>query len=363
MASEVLFSPMAYAKYDAQETLPHKFDRMLEKSPLADIVNGKSVCIKIHVGSDVSFSTIPPIFFRKLVTFIKEHGGNCFFTDHYIRGRHPEHRGYTESTLGAPVLDCCGFLDKYYYEKSVDYHTFKHVDVAGLVHDAEVLIDFSHVKGHGCCGLGGACKNIAMGCVSDRTRHQIHGLEGGIEWNEEKCTHCDQCISSCNHFANGFDENKKYTVNHHHCTLCQHCLKVCPTGAITLPAGENIRGFQHGMALCTKTVLDTFDPQNVYYINLLASITALCDCWGMTTPSLVPDIGMMASNDIVAIERASLDAIKIVNLIPQGVPGGMELEGDGHLFERLHGRNPFIQLEELEKFNLGTQKYFLTEIN
>ncbi len=112
MPSEVLFSSMAYAKYDSDQTLPNKFDRMLEKSPLAKMVSGKSVCIKMHVGDDVSFSTIPPVFVRKLVAFVQKNGGDCFLTDHYIHGRKPENRGYSESVLGAPVLDCCGFFGK-----------------------------------------------------------------------------------------------------------------------------------------------------------------------------------------------------------------------------------------------------------
>lgn len=101
-------------------------------------------------------------------------------------------------------------------------------------------------------------------------------------------------------------------------------------------------------------------PGNAYYINVLTNITALCDCWGMTTPALVPDIGIMASEDIVAIERASLDAIKMEDLIPAGVPAGMELSGHGHLFEQLHGKNPYIQLQKLEEQGLGTQEYATT---
>ena len=64
----------------------------------------------------------------------------------------------------------------------------------------------------------------------------------------------------------------------------------------------------------------------------------------------------------MAIERASLDAIKMENLIPVGVPQGMELGSEGHLFQRLHGKNPVIQLQKLEAYGLGTQEYALTEI-
>ena len=358
MSATVLFAPMAYSRYESSQTLPVKFDRLLKKSGLGEKVNGKKVAIKMHVGDNVGYSTIPPIFVRKLVSFIKENGGDCFITDHYVYRRHPEVRGYTESNLGCPVLDDCGYFGKYFYTKDVSFKTFKHVDVAGLIHDADFLVDFSHVKGHGSCGFGGACKNIAMGCVTDRTRHQIHGLEGGLDWNESKCVHCDKCIGACNHEANHFSKSGHYHVNYHHCTLCQHCVKVCPTNAITMDS-HDYADFQEGMALCTKEVLDTFKPGNAYYINVLTQITALCDCWGMTTPALVPDIGIMASDDIVAIERASIDAIKVEDLIPVGVPAGHKLGTQGHLFERLHGKNPYIQLDKLEEQGLGTQEYTL----
>lgn len=356
MPATVLFAPMAYARYEATQTLPAKFDRLLKKSGLAERVNGKTVAIKMHVGDGIGYSTIPPVFVQKLVQFVQEAGGDCFCTDHYLFRRHPERRGYTDANLGCPLLDDCGHLGKYYYEKEVDFKTFRHVDVAGLIHDADFLIDFSHVKGHGSCAYGGACKNIAMGCVTDRTRHEIHALEGGLIWHAEKCTHCRKCIASCNHHANSFAEDGTYEVNYHHCTLCQHCLKVCPEQAIELDS-HDYADFQMGMAVCTKIVADTFAPGNIYYINVLTQITALCDCWGMTTPSLVPDIGIMASDDIVAIERASLDAIRIEDLIAAGVPEGMTLGETGHLFERLHGKDPFVQLEKLEEVGLGSQAY------
>jgi uncharacterized Fe-S center protein len=361
MPAEILFAPMAFSRYEEKQTLPEKFSRLLKKTGLAAKVKGKTVAIKMHVGAGTSYSTIPPVFVRKLVDFIKANDGDCFITDHYVYERHPEHRGYTDANLGCPVLEGCGHLGKYYYTKEVDYKTFKHVDIAGLINDADVLINFSHVKGHGSCAYGGACKNIAMGCVTDRTRHEIHGLEGGLVWDQELCTHCNKCLESCNHYANSFSEPGRegiYKVDYHHCTLCQHCVKVCPTCAITLDS-HDYADFQMGMAVCTKAVLDTFEPDNIYHINVLTAITALCDCWGMTTPSLVPDIGIMAGSDMVALERACLDAIKIEDLIPVGIPKGMELTGSGHLFQQLHGKDPFVQLSKLEEVGLGSQEYEL----
>ena len=360
MKSKVLFAPLDFDAYDSNQTLPARFSRLIDESGVIDAVKGKSTAIKMHVGREAGFTTIHPLFVKILVDKLKSGGPKLLYiTDQDVESS--QARGYTEAYLGVPILDACGLLSKYYYERGVDYGTFKNVDVAGYINDAEVMIDLSHIKGHGCCGLGGAVKNIAMGCVTDRTRGQIHRLEGGISWDESKCTHCNRCIESCNHDANEFDNEGKYHADFHHCTFCQHCVKVCPTGAISLDE-DQYQKFQIGMALCTQSVLATFAPGCVYYINFLTNITAICDCWGMSTPSIVPDVGVLASSDIVAVERATLDLIKHENFIRQGAPVNALIGESGHLFERLHGKNPFVQLDELEKLGLGKQDYELKEV-
>ncbi len=359
MSSKVLFASVEYDKYDPSVTLPEKFKKLIDRMGMEDVVKGKVTAIKMHVGRNVGYTTIHPLFVKILVDKLKAMGAKVYITDQVVTGARS--RGYTEEFLGVPIVPVCGVTGKYYYEKYVDYRTFKNVDIGGNIHDAEVMINLSHAKGHGVCGYGGACKNIAMGCVTDRTRSQIHSLEGGMEWNSDLCIHCEMCVNNCNHDANKFNTEGEYIVNYHHCTFCQHCVKVCPTGAIKMTANE-YEHFQEGMAICTEEVLKTFEPGHVFYINFLTNITALCDCWGMSTPPLVPDIGILASKDIVAIERASLDQIKMENLIWSGVPKGHTMEGTGHLFERLHGKSPFIQLNELEKRGLGTQEYTIDEV-
>jgi len=359
MNAEILFASVEYEKYDAQLTLPAKFERLIDQTDLSERVNGKHTAVKMHLGRDIGYTTIHPLFVKTLVDKLKSYGAKVYITDQDVSGARV--RGYTEELLGCPIVDVCGLMGKYIYPKAVDFKGLKNVDVGGYIHDAEFMIDLSHVKGHGACGYGGACKNIAMGCVTDRTRRQIHGLEGGLKWDGSLCIHCNQCILGCNHDANSFTDDGKYNVFFHNCTLCQHCVKVCPTGAITLD-GNFYTDFQTGMAVCTKTVLDCLGAGNVYYINFLTNITALCDCWGLTTPSLVPDIGVMASDDIVAVERACIDAIKAENVLMNGIPTEQALSGEGHLFEQLHGKNPYIQLDELEKLGLGTQAYTLKKV-
>lgn len=357
--SKVLFSSVEFTQYDYQVTLPSKFERLLDQTGLEDVVRDKHTAVKMHVGRGIGFTTIHPLFVKILIDRLKAWGAKVYITDQTVEGARV--RGYTEELLGCPIVDVCGLLGKYYYPKDVEYRTFRNVDVAGHIHDAEVMIDLSHIKGHGSCGYGGAVKNIAMGCVTDRTRAQIHALEGGLTWDGSKCTHCELCIRGCNHNANSFNEAGEYDINYHFCTYCGHCAKVCPTHAVTLDGGR-FEDFQTGMALCTKEVLSTFAPGSVYYINFLTDITALCDCWGMSTPALVPDIGICASSDIVAVEKACLDMIDYRKLNPAAIPKGFEMGTEGHLFQRLHAKDPFIQLQKLVEYGLGSQDYALEEV-
>ena len=359
MSSEVLFSSVAFDRYDSDATLPAKFSRMLDALALESLVEGKTVAIKMHLGRNIGYSTVHPIYIKRLVDKLKSCGPRSLYvTDQTVEGA--SDRGYSQEYLGIPVVDTCGVTGKYLYPKEMDYKTFRNLDVAGHIYDADVMIDLSHVKGHGACGYGGAVKNIAMGCVSSRTRGQLHRLEGGIAWDENLCTQCEQCAGSCNHGAGSFRDGK-FHIFYHNCTFCQHCVKVCPSGALTV-TDDRYEDFQAGMARATQGVLQGFAPEHVVYINFLTHITVICDCWGFTTAPIVPDIGIAASRDIVAVERACLDMIKAENVLPSGLMEGTELSGRGHLLEQIHGKNPYIQLEKLADLGCGTQEYHLTEI-
>ena len=91
-------------------------------------------------------------------------------------------------------------------------------------------------------------------------------------------------------------------------------------------------------------------------------MTAFCDCWGMTTPALVPDIGILSGSDIVAIEQASLDLIQYEDLIPGTLVPGAELRDKGHLFERIHGKDPYEVIKHLADLDLGSREYKLVEV-
>jgi uncharacterized protein len=357
--AKVLFSDLSIARYAQECTLPAKFGRMLDEAGLDASFKGARTAVKMHVGRGTGYSTIPPIFVKILVDRLKQYGAAPYLVDDRVD--EAEARGYTERYFGCPIVPSCGVAEKYLHRKEIGFKTFTSANIGGNFHDADAAIVLSHVKGHGACGFGGACKNIAMGCVDGATRGRIHGLESGLAWDETKCTHCEACLGSCNHHANRFDENGKYEVFYHDCTLCQHCVKVCPTGAIS-PTDSNYEDFQHGMALCTRAALEDFPKDHVFYVNVMLQMTALCDCWGFTTPSVVPDVGIVSSYDLVAVEQASLDRIRVEDFCPNSVPVGFALGTSGHLLERIHGKDPFLQLDHLAALGLGSRTYETVEV-
>jgi hypothetical protein len=357
----VYFASPEVQRLEASATLPAKFERMLDKFPLKRIVDGKTVAVKMHLGWRIVTTTIHPIFVGILVAKLKEAGGKVFVTDSIEHVLDAKWRGYTEETIGAPIIPVSGFGDKYSYIKKVNFLTLKEIHVAGEIHDADIMISLARVKGHGQCAYGGACKNIAMGCVTCKTRAALHSIGWGLEWDEKLCTHCELCIRACRYGANKFDKENRYFIEYHDCVFCQHCVNACPKEAIKMDM-KGYMGFQEAMALSTEVVLKTFKPGNVLYINFLTNISYICDCWGFSFPALVPDIGIMMSDDLVAIETASLKAIQTKNFIEGTLPKGRRLMKGKHLFEKIHRKDPYIQINALERRGLGTKKYRLVEI-
>ena len=103
--------------------------------------------------------------------------------------------------------------------------------------------------------------------------------------------------------------------------------------------------------------------KDLFFINFLTDITMYCDCWGFSSPSLVPDIGILAGNDIAAIETASLDMIKTENLIQNGLPKNRNTLGKGeHLFEKIHGKNPYTMIQYLEDYYECSSEYEIKEV-
>jgi uncharacterized protein len=365
--SQLLFADAAVEALEAQKTLPAKFLRILKRLNLPEKIEGKAVTIKMHLGDDLGFTTIHPLFVRLLVQAVKDAGAKQVkIIDDKVFANDPDMglaRGYTKEVVGCPVISCFGQGGKYHYKVDIGFKGLDYADMAGEALDTDFFIDLSHVKGHGACGFGGALKNIAMGLVTRETRQKIHRLEGGLTLDMEKCKYCLKCFKACpNDAITKNDDAKEIGFFFHHCTFCQHCVMICPEKAITVE-NRKYDDFSMGMAQVTAAFLKTFTPDNLLFINFLTDITMYCDCWGFSSPSLVPDIGILAGTDIAAIDIASLDMVKTEDLLPNGLPKNRDTLGEGsHLFEKIHGKNPYTMIEYLKDYYACNPEYEITEV-
>ncbi len=370
MASTVYFGDARQSRLDAQETLPLKLDRILDALHIRDRVKGEVVAIKMHLGGNVGYSTIHPVFVRRVVQAVKDGGGTPIVTDSAWSAMTAAQRGYTAETVGCPIYPIAGPDEKYYYTHSRPYKNIQEWGVGGLIQDASFLIDLAHVKGHPTCGFGGAFKNLALGSMIQTTRSAIHDtMHWDKYWFKEKCpdpTVRKAIVESCPFGALVEDREDPEELHLHfdNCNQCGRCLRVAPPGSLKVDP-VNFASFQEANAIAVSLVLSTFERSKMVFINLATHMTPVCDCFGFTGAPILPDVGVFGSDDIVALEQATLDTIARFRLIEENVPLSMEVHTrQGHPFQWLHGpyKNPYLVVQYGEQLGLGTREYELVDV-
>ena len=350
-----------------------KVDEVVKKLDFSTIEKKDKVAVKMHLGFNDGYQTIPVFFVRRIVKAIKDLGGYPYVTDNPTAVYNAVNRGYTSETCGCPILPTAGVKDGYTYKTKIKYKNVDSLELVGSLHDADALIDLSHVKGHNSCGYGGAIKNIALGGFHGPSRwYKFHAIHESFKyWDAEKCTpeHAKKLVKSCPKKCLKYNEEKhKLTFAFDMCNQCMECLKVDKDVGCMKIRPEYFSAFQELMAIGAKAVLDTFDENKVFFINFLIDITALCDCWGIAQPHVINDIGVLGSRDIVAIEAASLDLVAkeglIESMIPPFIKPNLDPTADLHPFTRLFGpmKNPYLVLDYAEKLGMGSKEYKLVEL-
>lgn len=361
----VRFASIQMKDITGDASLPAKYSRMLDRYPLREMFDGKRTAVKMHVGGGIGFSTIHPLFVRMLVDKLKAAGADPFITDGSFSRHAITARGYTQEVIGAQFIPAAGVQDKYVYKQDVGYRGLDSIELCGNIVDADAMVDLSHFKGHGHAVFGAAIKNLGMGAVSVRTRGALHQLaDSELHWDKDACIECRQCVEGCPTGAARFDDEGNFSIFFHNCIYCHHCTIACPQHAIEFD-DRNIYYFHCGLALAARETLARFDPGSLLFINVLLGITSFCDCWGFTTPAIVPDIGILASRSILPIERASVDMIKAHNFIEGSLPGHVsrDPERGEHLLQQIWGRSPYDQIKAGEEMGLGASQYELEEID
>jgi uncharacterized Fe-S center protein len=360
--SEVFFFP-----YDRGRAFLRGLKLLFPK--VASVVSaGDSVAVKVHMGEYGGSAYLRPPIVRRVCDLIKEAGGKPFVTDTtalYPAGRFTAskylataaYNGFTKESVGAPVVIADG--ERGYdgewvgIPKRVSNCSLDKIKIAREIFDADSMIVLSHVKGHELSGFGGSIKNVAMGCVTKESKAAQHRVNRGVI-DLSKCTGCGQCVEACAFKALSLLK-EKVVRDEEKCLNCNNCLYLCPEKVFSLPPQAKER-FQVNLAHAAAGVLSRFHSK-VAFINFVQDVTPLCDC---ATPSglpVVPDIGILASIDVIAIDKASLD------LIAQSKPVGEFANiSSPDILGEINGTDSLVQIGTAQELGLGNMKYQLKEV-
>jgi uncharacterized protein len=370
MPTPVYFGSARQARLDEKETLPAKLDLIIDRLHLRERVKDEAVAIKMHVGAGIGYSTVHPIFVRKVVQAVKDGGGKPFIADVNWNVADAQTRGYTTEVLGCPIFPAAGPDEKYVYSHERPYKNIQKWLVAGAVQDAGFLINFSHVKGHPSCGFGAAIKNLALGCVAGETRSAMHDtMHYDPYWFPDKCPDeatRQKIMAVCPQEALVEDKEHPGFLHLHpeQCNACGRCLQVAPPGSLMIDA-RNFNAFVEACVISAGITLSTFELGKAVHLSLATFITPVCDCFGFTGMPVLPDVGFFGSDDIVAIEQAVLDLTAPLRLIEENIPTSMEVHTrQGHPFRWLHGplKDPYLTTRFAEQYGLGSRQYELVDV-
>ena len=322
MASKVYFTDFCTG---TSETLPQKLSRLIVSAGIDQIAfQDKFVDITIHFGELGNMAHLRAGYARVLVNIIKDLGGKPFLTDcntMYVGSRknaldHLETaylNGFTPYSTGCHILIADGLKGTDDVAVPVEGGEYvKFAKIGRAVMDADIVISLNHFKGHEEAGFGGAIKNLGMGCGSNEGKRDMHSA-GRPLVDPEKCVGCGTCAKYCAHEGPQLD-GKVMKINWVNCMGCGRCVDVCPVKAIYHDSGDQaVRMLNYKMAEYAKAVVD---GRPHFHISLVRDVSPYCDCHAENDLPIVPDVGMFASFDPVALDLACADAVNAQTVNP-----------------------------------------------
>lgn len=359
------------------DSLPAKLKKLLKKAGIETIgMEKKFVAVKMHFGELGNVSFLRPNYARAVVDVVKELGGLPYLTDCNTlypgsRKNALEHlycaweNGFTPLTVGCPILIGDGLKgtdDVCVPVAGGEY--IKEAKIGRAIMDADIVISLTHFKGHEMTGFGGAMKNLGMGCGSRAGKKEQHS-NGKPRINPDKCRGCRRCQKECANQGLDFDkEARKMRVNEGNCVGCGRCLGACSFDAISFSNDAAVSELNCRMAEYAKAVVD---GRPNFHISLIVDVSPNCDCHGENDVPILPNIGMMASFDPVALDQACADACLAASPLP-----GSQLAknmADPHFVDH---HDHFVNsapesewescLAHAEKIGLGSRKYNLITV-
>jgi len=349
-----------------------KLDKLIKKAGIDSLeVKDKLVALKIHFGEPGNLAYIRPNYAARIVKKIKEMGGKPFLTDcntlyYGRRANAVDHleaateNGFNRIAVGCDVIIADGLTGTDAAEIPINLKYVKRAKIGTIIADSNIIISINHFKGHEQTGFGGALKNIGMGSGSRKGKMEMHSASKP-EMVEEKCVACGMCIKNCPEKAIAYNARKKAQIDYKKCIGCGQCVASCHYGSARANYDQSTEILGEMIAEYAFAVLE---GKQHFHISFIMNVSPDCDCYNCNDQALVPDIGIAASFDPVALDKACVD---LVNHAPPIQDSKMSDKGD---YEQ--GKDKFVHvhpdvhwkdcLKHAEEIHLGTNDYTLVEV-
>lgn len=361
-------------KATEHENLLQKLHRLMKTAGFEQIdFQNKYAAIKIHFGEYGNLAFLRPNYARVVADYIKDLGGKPFLTDCntlYVGSRKNalDHldtaymNGFSPLQTGCHVIIADGLKGTDDVKVPVEGEFVTEAKIGRAIMDADVFITLTHFKGHEAAGFGGALKNIGMGCGSFEGKKEQH-CDGRPSVDSEKCIGCGACSRICAHDAPVI-ENKKARIDHNRCVGCARCIEMCPVKAITPDQSDSVKMLNYKIAEYSLAVCK---DRPCFHISLICDVSPNCDCHAENDIPIIPDVGMLASFDPVALDQACVDLCNQMTPIKESILGqNIEKYGNEEHHDHFHMTHPDTEwkscIEHAVKIGLGTDQYELVRI-
>ena len=368
MKSAVYFADL---RAKVSENLVDKVKQLLLAVGMPDRVKERAlVAVKLHFGEAGNTAYVRPVFLRRIVDTIKEVGARPFLTDAntlYVGSRSDSvdhlttaiHNGFTYAVVDAPLVIADGLRGGNETAVTVNLKRFKRVYIGSEIVHADAIVSVAHFKGHELSGFGGTIKNLGMGCASRKGKLAQHSTVSP-KVKRKTCEGCGECVEYCAQKAISLVEEKA-KIDRKKCVGCGECIIICPNQAIQIQWDQAIPAFLENMVEYTAGVLKGKKTSAVF-LNFITQVSPACDCYGHNDAPIVPDIGIVASTDPVAIDQASADLVNNAEGLKSSCLTKNFKPGEDKFRAIYPNVDWEIQLEYAEAVELGTRGYDLVSI-